>query len=117
MAPKDLIVRYDCVYYVDAGPSEPMNPVAIRPQFYDKHALWEDTSRGTVFYLDTVKTELTEEAPKAIEMISREGKRVTLRYLTLALYNEKVKAWVCGSPSFNSTEELQNFYLTESFGF
>jgi len=99
------------VYYVDT-PSK-VGHVAIRPTFQEKIARWEDTSGNRTVRLSQPMKELPA-LPSRIELVF-EKQITTLEYLTLELYNEKLKSKVVGSPTFSSTEEVQRYYLETNF--
>ncbi len=109
----NLITSYNKVYFVDTNDKH-FGRIAIRPRFFSDRAEWEDTSRGKVLFFDRLLTPLREEAPAEIAIETPEGV-VTLCILTLPIYNEKVKPYAWGSPSFGSDEELQEFYLNSYF--
>ncbi len=57
--------------------------------------------------------------PFLIDRISlvynRTKRAITFQYLTLDIYNEKLKSKVAGHPSFSSTKEVQEYYLKTNF--
>lgn len=113
-------ITLEGVYYVES-PNVPMGRLAIRPSFLQKQATWDDTASGMIVHLDASSPhwkEVSEKKPNAllekIDLIFRKH-QVTLRFLTLELYNEKLKSKVAGHPAFSSTEELQKYYLNTDF--
>ncbi|NGX59824.1 MAG: hypothetical protein KR126chlam3_00981 [Chlamydiae bacterium] len=115
-------VSLEGVYYVES-PGRPLGHIAIRPKFREQDVEWDDTSTGISMRLDPTShhwEQLKSQAPNShLEKIafvySKQKKQITLRYLTLELYNEKLKSKVAGKPSFSSTEELQKYYLSTDF--
>lgn len=103
-----LITSYNKVYYVDSG------RLAIRPRFFSDHAEWEDTAKGKVLSFERLLTPLEDEAPEQIAIQTSDGV-VILSLLTLSIYNDKIKPYAWGSPSFASDEELQTYYLDTYF--
>lgn len=116
MPPKEKVYPY--VYMVES--SRPRNLVAISPRIRNERLEWEDTGRGTsvsikeiLFSMKLTKENL--EIPQQIEVLTEEGEEITLTYLTIELYDEKVKDFVAGQPDFINTEDLQVYYLTTNF--
>jgi hypothetical protein len=113
-------VMYERVYYVeDENSSTPLNPIAIRPTIQDKKISWEDTSRGQKIKVADIKLEYEDpkikKFPKQIIILSDQGDKIILKELDVPLYNEKVKEYVVGKPSFNKDAELQGYFLTTNF--
>lgn len=111
-------VSFNGVYYVESSISR--EPVAIRPHLKNHFMEWGDTSRGSHVELDSIKftpspREQPGSIPEKIEILSKRGEKLTLIFLSLELYNNKVKKRVAGRPEFNSQEELQNYYLNTNF--
>ena len=115
-------VSLEGVYYVES-PDRRLGHIAIRPKFREQDVEWDDTSTGMSMCLDPTShhwEQLKSQAPNSrLEKIAlvynKQKKQITLRYLTLELYNEKLKSNVASSPSFSSTEELQKYYLSTDF--
>lgn len=110
---------YPHVYYVTTDTLElSFNPLAIRPTLQRDVICWEDTDHGKAVRFSHINKRgflPNTKIPAPIEFTTFKGEIVTLSFLTLELYNECVKKQAAGSPSFNSTEELQHFYLTSAF--
>jgi len=109
------------VYYVDS-PDMAVGHIAIRPTFTEKQATWDDTSNGMVVHLDNSSSlwkQLKNRTPNSlldrIDIVFQKNKTITLQYLTLDVFNKKLKSQVVGSPTFSNTEELQHYYLTTDF--
>lgn len=117
MIPNDVKYSFNQVYYVQADPGNPVNPVAIRPEIFDDHIQWMDTSKGKIVRLERVDNieSFGNTTPDVIKITGKGGEHYTLKKLTLDIYNTNVKSRVMLPPSFNSTEEVQNFYLTADF--
>lgn len=109
--------RYEQAYYVEGPPNMPLNPIAIRPTITESIVEWADTSKGRTLNLGEVKNlkSFGETPPEVIDITTQEGQHIKLVKLTLEIYNKKVKKRVIGSPSFNSDEALQKFYLESNF--
>ena len=111
-------VTYEAVYYVQSDEDElKVNPIGIRPHITNNMVWWDDTnpSRGTSFSIKKINAVKGEKPPEKIEIITDEGKKVTLTYLTLDVYNKNIRDKVPGKPSFHNNKELQDFYLTTNF--
>lgn len=106
---------YDYVYYVEENSELHLNPVAIQPKIKDNKILWEDTARGTAFTFQDFKIVGDEQKPSEIEFKSEQGDVIKLKFLDLDTYNKHVKDRVACSPSFPSTEALQEYYLNTNF--
>lgn len=111
----------EAVYYVETADKK-RGEIAIRPSFQGKNVTWDDTSNGRVVHLDAESphwTQLNKQSQNSlvekISVVFKDHTSATLQYLTLDLYNEKLKSRVVGSPDFSSTEELQNYYLQTDF--
>ncbi len=117
MTASSPIFHYDQVYYVESLEGNPVNPVAIRPEIFDSHVQWLDTSKGKVVELSKIDNmdQLGKAPPDVIKITAKNGEHFTLVKLTLDVYNEKVKNRVMLPPSFASDEAVQNFYLTADF--
>lgn len=111
-------VTYEAVYYVNSPDvSLEVNPIGIRPHIGKDKVWWDDTNptRGRSFRVKKVDIKGADNPPKKIELITDEGKKVTLLYLTLEVYNQNVRDKVVGNINFNTNEEVQKFYLTTDF--
>lgn len=111
------LIRYEDVYYVEAGSESTFNPIAIRPTIYKDFVRWEDTSRGTIVSLVEIELEPKDAitSPQKITIKAENGDTIILWQLNLKLYNEKVKNLVYKGPEFKSDEELKKFYLINDF--
>lgn len=111
-------VTYEAVYYVHTEEkSVPLNPIGIKPRIQNGKAWWDDTTpgRGRSFRITNVEMNQAETPPKKIEITTDDGKKVTLTYLTLDVYNKNVREKVVGKLNFNSDQEVQAYYLTTDF--
>lgn len=111
-------ITYNQVYYVESPYIR--NLVAIRPHIKDDLIEWEDTDRGSHASIEKIRftpspKEHPEAIPEKIEIITNEGEPITLRKLTLPLYDKEVREYVAGKPKFESEEELQKYYLDTNF--
>ncbi len=110
-------VTYEAVYYVQSDEDNlKVNPIGIRPHIVKNMVWWDDTNptRGTSFTVRKVDA-ATGNKPEKIEILTDDGKKVTLTYLTLDIYNKNIRNKVPGKPSFHTDKELQDFYLTTDF--
>ncbi len=115
-------ITLEGVYYVES-PDRPLGHIAIRPKFMEHDAEWDDTSMGVAVHLDDssphweqVHTTSPENLIDRISLVYNRTKRaITFQYLTLDIYNEKLKSKVAGHPSFSSTKDVQEYYLKTNF--
>lgn len=54
---------------------------------------------------------------KGGEIIGNEGQELTFTLLTKQIFDEKVKGRIFGSIDFLNDEALQNYYLSQEFGY
>lgn len=118
MTMNNLSTMYNRVYYVhSSNPEVTMNLIAIRPIIGDHLIEWGDTSWGTrlQFKRIDIDKDKNDQYPKEIRIITKDGQEITLTLLNLENYNAHVREWVVGQISFNSDEELQQYYLKTNF--
>lgn len=113
-------ITLEGVYYVES-PDRRIGHIAIRPKFQEKRAEWDDTSTGMTTRLadssmhwQQLKQDSTPLLMK-IDLVLYNYKHLTLQYLTLEFYNEKLKSKSVGNLTFSSTEEVQQYYLNTDF--
>lgn len=113
---------YNTVYYVEAADKKMiLNPLAIKPKFFDNRVEWFDTSRGNAFQIKQliISPDLKDRTfgkwPSKIEMVTDSGKRITLVLLDIRIYNEKIKSMLARSPEFNSDQDLEEYFLNTNF--
>lgn len=124
--PNEDPICIQSVYYVSSAEiSEPssFNRIAIRPTIDHKRISWEDTERGSFFIFETInlnRDDIQEYQdkkipPKRIKFKTNKGKEIELELLTSEVFDRSIKNNVAGSLSFQSNEELQNYYLNQQF--
>src|SRR5262245_47040829 len=97
------LFKFERAYFVETATTNPVNPVAIRPESFENRVQWMDTSKGKVVLLGKVENidKFEKKPPDLIELTSKEGERYRLHNLTLDLYNKRVKDRVMLPPSFD----------------
>lgn len=108
------------VYYAESDPPDFINMIAICPTISKREISWKDTTRIRSFITASISTSpaeaLTEGIdPESISVTTSDGMKLNLQLMTLPLYNEKVKDQVVGQISFDSDEDLINYYLNTDF--
>jgi hypothetical protein len=99
----------DTVYFVESE----QDSTALIARFAgirEGFVFWDDTNRERAHPVESWETK-----GALITVRTQSGTEYRFRPLTLELYEERVKAQVELSPSFDSTEDLQAFYLSQSF--
>lgn len=92
--------------------------IAIRPTISGKTIEWDDTGRGLHFDFQSINIKFSTYDLKEHKdiVVQTENESFTLKFLTLEIYNNAIKSKVTRPPSFENTEDLQNYYLNTYFG-
>jgi hypothetical protein len=115
---------YQDVYYVETESEDfVMDPLAICPHIKaNGYVEWCTTSPslwGVALKVNIVKIipELLVEGqmPDVIVLETRDYKRITLRRVTMELYNEHIRHQLAGRPAFDSLEVLKKYFLETNF--
>lgn len=111
--------KFNHVYYVEC-PEITLNAVAIRPKIRNGRFSWEDTGKGTTvdikdIKIDYQKAEGSENAPKKITILTKEGQHITLTAMTVEIFNEKISPHVAKKPTFENLQDLVQYYLKTEF--
>ena len=112
--------RYNAVYYVDVANSRvSFNPIAIRPYLQAGYVGWEDTVKSRLFKVVQENSSYTNPShtlfPEKISLKLDGNVNVNLIFLSVDLYNKKVKNSVIGCLEFDSDDALQQYYLSTNF--
>lgn len=110
--------KFEEVYYVEPGPGAVMNPIAIRPEIQDDLIMWYDTSRGKSLMVSQIRIEpenVGDSTPEKIVIKTKDGFQVILKKLDLDTYNTCVKNRTIGQKSFQSSQEIHDYYLNTNF--
>lgn len=109
--------KYPHVYYVETQGNLTLNPIAIRPRIIGKEIIWEDTASGMALpftEIEILPNPSTKE-PKKIEIITPDSEKVVFLFLTVKLFNQKVRHRVAGNLIFKSDHDLQKYYQHTNF--
>ena len=111
-------LRFEEVYYVESSRDDiAISPIAIRPTLFGSRIEWGDTSRGTGRDFKQIQLIPGKDvSPEEIIFTSTKEEIITLRKLTLQVYNRDLKLYVAGKPEFTSDAALRNHYLNTHFG-
>ncbi len=96
-------------YFVESD-EDPTALIARRPGLSDGYVWWEDTNRERGHEVKTIQVD-----GDVVTVATKSDRTYRFRPLTLALYDERVRAQVELSPTFESTEALQSFYRETAF--
>lgn len=105
------------VYYVESPMG--LDPVAICPIVHESLIEWSTTSRSRCVHYDKINT-LDYDAGKKIPhliKIEQGNIKIDLLYLTLKIFNEKLKGVVNRGEQlqFSSDKDVQDYYLNTNF--
>lgn len=133
----------DTIYYVDVSEQDrasflhSLSKIAIRPTFNfrldvatwagndwsSERLKWDSVSLNPLVYKETLHipsgsygTFHVHNAPDVIDVTCKDH-HLTLRKLTLELFNEKIRPFVAGREKliFRSDQEVQEWYQTHNF--
>jgi hypothetical protein len=113
---KEETISIPAVYYSRSDSDlEPVSLICIRPGFMNERVVWYDTIHDRIFEISRRNFHEGNPPPK-IELTTKKGTHIRLKLLDLKTYNDFIKMNTVGRLNFNSTEEVQKFYLNKFSG-
>jgi hypothetical protein len=114
------VPTYSAVYYVLESEQGGINPLAIRPQIKNQGKVieWEDTGHGFWSKLTTspsTRDEMISYCPTEIIVPISDTHQLKLVYLTKEIFDKHISKNAAMQPKFETTQELQNYYLNTNF--